>query len=184
MSRVLVLYGSHHGQTERIARRMREVLERAGHEATALSADAPQALGALERSDAIIVGGAIRMGRHPGYVERLGRNARAAIDARPNAFFSVSLSAHGTERQRGEAEGCVREFIKRTGWQPQVHAIFAGALPYSRYNPFIRFMMRLIVSAAGGDTDTSRDDEYPDWAEVQAFAEAFARRLETQALAA
>jgi menaquinone-dependent protoporphyrinogen oxidase len=36
-------------------------------------------------------------------------------------------------------------------------------------------MMRRIVAKAGGDTDTSRDYEYTDWADVRTFAEEFAR---------
>jgi menaquinone-dependent protoporphyrinogen oxidase len=49
----------------------------------------------------------------------------------------------------------------------------AGALPYTRYNFLIRFMMRRIVKTEGGDTDTSRDYEYTDWAAVDRFAAEF-----------
>jgi menaquinone-dependent protoporphyrinogen oxidase len=39
-------------------------------------------------------------------------------------------------------------------------------------------MMRMIVGAAGGDTDTSRDYEYTDWPAVDRFAQEFAARLQ------
>ena len=49
----------------------------------------------------------------------------------------------------------------------------AGALPYTRYNFLVRFVMRRISKAEGGDTDTSRDYEYTDWAAVDRFAVEF-----------
>jgi len=55
---------------------------------------------------------------------------------------------------------------------------FAGALLYSRYNPFLRVLMRLFSAAAGGDTQTSRDYDYTDWAAVERFAAGFAAHLE------
>ena len=47
----------------------------------------------------------------------------------------------------------------------------------SKYRAFVRFMMRLIVGAANGDTDTSCDYEYKDWPAVEKFAAEFAARL-------
>ena len=74
--------------------------------------------------------------------------------------------------------GYVEDFKRATGWAPQCVATFAGALRYSSYNPFIRFLMKLIVGAAGGETDTSGDYEYTDWAAVDRYAQDFALRLE------
>jgi menaquinone-dependent protoporphyrinogen oxidase len=95
------------------------------------------------------------------------------LDDRPNAFFSVCMSAAGPNANPATAWGYIDEFLARSGWQPDRLASFAGALPWSRYNPFIRFMMRIIVGMAGGDTDTSRDYEYTDWAAVERFAAEF-----------
>jgi menaquinone-dependent protoporphyrinogen oxidase len=39
-------------------------------------------------------------------------------------------------------------------------------------------MMRRIVSKARGDTDTSRDYEYTDWADLEQFARDFLRRAD------
>jgi menaquinone-dependent protoporphyrinogen IX oxidase len=68
--------------------------------------------------------------------------------------------------------------VRRTGWRPREVAAIAGALAYSKYNVLIRFLMRLIVGAAGGDTDTSRDYEYTDWDAVERFAARFSSRLQ------
>ena len=178
MTRLLVVHSSFDGQTERIAGRVREVAARAGLRAQLVDAEAGELDWAIAEADAVIVGGAIRYGRHARSLEAAVRANRSAIDSRPNAFYSVCLSAGGPGAKPANALAYITEFIERTGWQPQHIASFAGALRYSAYNPFIRFLMRLIVGSAGGDTDTSRDYEYTDWPAVERFAERFARELQ------
>ena len=176
MSRVLVLFHSYDEQTARIARRMAEVIEKAGHSVTSRRFVRGATLDGLDGYDAVLVGAAIRYGHHDRAFEKEVRRHAASLAARPNAFFSVCLSAGGPGHNPGEARRYVDAFCRHTGWQPRQAESFAGALPYSKYGPFIRFMMRLIVGRAGGETDTSRDYEYTDWAAVERFADRFAGR--------
>lgn len=182
MVRVLILFASIDGQTERIAVRIRERLLQARHSVILQAAgDAPAPVGDC---DAVLVGGAIRYGHYPRALESWVREQRADLEERPNAFFSVCLSAGGPGARPAVARGYIDDFLGRTGWRPKSTASFAGALRYRQYNPFIRFMMRLIVGAAGGDTDASRDYEYTDWAAVDRFAAEFAWRLQKKRFAA
>lgn len=174
---IAILFASFDGQAEAIARRIGAALARDGHAVTLRSADEDGAARGIERFDALIVGGAVRYGRHARALEALVREQVFTIASRPNAFFSVSLSAGGPGAKPDNARRQVEEFCARTGWRPNQVAAFAGALRYRKYNPFIRFLMRLIVGAAGGDTDTSRDYEYTDWAAVDRFAALFSARL-------
>ena len=64
-------------------------------------------------------------------------------------------------------------FVQETGWQPGKVGKFAGALVYRRYGRVKRWLMKLVVKRAGGDTDTSRDYEYTDWDAVTRFTEDF-----------
>ena len=64
----------------------------------------------------------------------------------------------------------MNRFFEKTAWTPTIRKIVAGALPYTRYNIFKRWMMRRIVRKAGGDTDITRDYEYTDWSDLSAFA--------------
>ena len=176
MARILVLFASIDGHTARVAQRVAERLEHSGHP-VALRAVA-EAPAQLDDSDAVIVGGAIRYGHHPRALEAWVRTHRAQLAGKPNAFFSVCLSAGGPGARPDTARGYLDDFRTRTGWQPAIAASFAGALLYRRYNPFIRFMMRLIVGMAGGDTDTSRDYEYTDWQAVERFAAEFGAGLQ------
>ncbi|MGZ6125951.1 MAG: flavodoxin domain-containing protein, partial [Myxococcales bacterium] len=70
-----------------------------------------------------------------------------------------------------------RHFVDRTGWRPNARLAVAGALPYSRYTPWTRLVMKFISWMTGGDTDTSRDYEYTDWEQVEDFARRFASAL-------
>jgi menaquinone-dependent protoporphyrinogen oxidase len=178
MASILLLYSTHDGQTAHIAERIARVLRAAGHAVTAYPSETPSADSDMARHDAVVIGGAVHMGRHARSLEELVRRNYVPLVARHNtAFFSVSLSAAGTEAQRADASRVMAEFFLHTGWQPDDIAIFGGALPYTRYNPFVRFLMKLIVNAAGGDTDTSRDYEYTDWAAVERFASNVAGKL-------
>jgi menaquinone-dependent protoporphyrinogen oxidase len=176
--RILILFASVDGQAARIAERVGEILTRAGHDIERIPVDAPGLARSLGACDAVIVGGAIRYGRHVRNLEPRVRDHVKKISARPNAFFSVSLSAGGPGARPDAARQYVATFCERTGWHPQSTAIFGGALRYTKYNLFIRFMMRLIVGIAGGDTDTTRDYEYTDWHAVERFALEFATALE------
>jgi menaquinone-dependent protoporphyrinogen oxidase len=98
---------------------------------------------------------------------------------KPGAFVSVCLGVLQRETQvQQEVERTVSAFLETCGWHPAMTGVFAGALPYRRYNIVMRWVMKRIVAKAGGDTDTSRDYEYTDWAAVEAFARQFGALVE------
>jgi menaquinone-dependent protoporphyrinogen oxidase len=183
MSQVLILFSSFDGQTARIAEHIAATLGKAGHGATVVSADRPEALRQIESHQALIVGAAVRYDHHSRALEKFVRQNAGAIAGRPNAFFSVCLSAGGPAARPAAAARYIEAFRARTGWTPDESTSFAGALRYRKYNFLIRFLMRLIVGMAGGETDTSRDYEYTDWQAVERFAAGFASRLEIPAAA-
>jgi menaquinone-dependent protoporphyrinogen oxidase len=74
---------------------------------------------------------------------------------------------------RQELSAIIGRFLSRTGWHPRMTKPVAGALLYTRYNPFMRWIMKRIVQKGGGDTDTSRDYEYTNWDDLRAFAGEF-----------
>jgi menaquinone-dependent protoporphyrinogen oxidase len=159
---------------------MTAVLEAKGHRVEMRDADRSSWALDLGRYQAIFVGSPVRVGGYLRSIVRLVRRQREALQRVPSAFFSVSLAvAHhrNSERRnrdgRAETMGVVEKFTRTTGWTPRRIELFAGALQYSRYNFLIRFLMRRIAAAAGGDTDTSRDYEYTDWAAVDRFASEF-----------
>jgi menaquinone-dependent protoporphyrinogen oxidase len=171
MARVLIVYATREGQTERIARRMAETLRRHAHAAELFDADQNAPAPELTGFQAVIVGGPIHAGGYPRSIVRFARQHKAFLERVPSAFFSVGLAvASRTSDGRAQTLQLVDRFVEQTGWRPARIELIAGALPYSKYNVVIRFIMRRISAKEGGDTDTSRDYEYTDWDAVDRFA--------------
>lgn len=177
MPRILLLYASTEGQTALIAERIAQVLRHRAHSVELLPADTDPARLDPAAYDGVMVGASIHYGHHPAYLHKLIRRLGGAIAARPNAFFSVSLSAGGPRPKPYAAQRYIDKFLRKTGWQPQLIASFAGAVKYSVYGPIKRRVMIVFVGLGGGETDTTRDYEYTDWAAVEQFAETYAQRL-------
>lgn len=179
MSDVVVLYGTGEGQTAKVADRIAEVLADRGHDVDSYDlAHLPSSVD-LDAYDAVLVGGSIHAGSHdPGVVTFVESN-RAALDARPSAFFQVCLTAAmDDDEHRAEARAYVDDLTAATGWTPDHVGVFAGALRYSEYGFLKRQLMRAIAGRTTGDTDTSRDHEYTDFEAVAAFADAFGDLVE------
>lgn len=174
MSRILLYYASVEGQAALIAERIAQTLRKHGHGVDMLPADAQAEFASY---DGVIIGASIHYGHHPAPLRKLVRHQREVLAARQNAFFSVSLSAGGPRPKPAAAQRYIDKFLRRTGWQPQLVASFAGAVKYSVYGPIKRRVMIVFVGLGGGETDTSRDYEYTDWDAVERFAGAFAQRL-------
>jgi len=177
MSRILLLYASVEGQTTLIAERIAKVLREKAHSVELLPADSDPACLDPVAWDGVIIGASIHYGHHPAYLRKLVMRQRGALEARPNAFFSVSLSAGGPRPKPAAAQRYIDKFLRKTGWQPQLVASFAGAVKYSVYGPIKRRVMIVFVGLGGGETDTSRDYAYTDWAAVERFAHEYAQRL-------
>jgi menaquinone-dependent protoporphyrinogen oxidase len=94
-------------------------------------------------------------------------------------FLSLTLSEAGVEdpakprelreQSRADVQRMIDVFLAETGWRPERILPVAGALAYSKYNMFIRFVMKRIARKAGAPTDTSRDYEFTDWAAIDRF---------------
>jgi menaquinone-dependent protoporphyrinogen oxidase len=177
MPRILLLYATTEGQTKLIAERIAHTLRQKGHGVELLPADTAQPDLNPAAYDAVMVGASIHYGHHPAYLRALIRRHRDALAARPCAFFSVSLSAGGPRPKPAAAQRYLDKFLRKTGWQPQLTARFAGALKYSLYGPIKRRVMIVFVGLGGGNTDTSQDYEYTDWDAVERFANAYAQSL-------
>ena len=177
MSRVLILYGTTEGHTRTVSEAIGRTLQLGGVDVDVVEA-AKADPNPLEYG-AVIVAASIHAGGYQSSVERWTRYHARDLAARPNAFVSVCLAIlqASDPKVMDELKSIVRRFSEKTGWQPDTIKFVAGALPYTRYNFITRWIMKRIVGKAGGDTDTSKDFMYTDWADVRRFADDFRRRL-------
>ena len=106
------------------------------------------------------------------------RTYRNELQRLPSAFFSVSYSARGlTEQDREQARQYVAAFIQATGWQPQLTASFAGALPFSKYGFATKWVMKSITQKNDPQINARQDYEFTDWQAVSQFARDFLASL-------
>ena len=171
MSRILVVYGSTFGQTERVAHRIAVVLRSAGHVVDIHKADQlPDSLW-LAAYDGFVVAASVLMGHHQEYVRDFVRRNAALLNETPSAFVSVCGAAGGDPPQ---AQAYIDALLRETRWRPTVTRSFTGAVAYTRYGWWYRWYLKLISSRKGLPTDTSRDWDFTEWGAVERFAEELA----------
>jgi menaquinone-dependent protoporphyrinogen oxidase len=187
MKPIAVFYATREGQTEKIATRIAADLAARGFDAEVsnVAEETPRDL--VDRYAGAVVAASVHAGTHEPEMVRFVRERSAQLERIPAAFVSVSLSEAGAEDQHKSTEeraksaravqGMIDAFLAATGWHPSSVKPVAGALAYTRYNFFVRFIMKRIARKEGGDTDTSRDHEYTDWVELDHFVDAFAANV-------
>jgi len=179
MPRILILYGTTDGHTAKIATTLGERFRAESCEVTVAHAGRVSTDAWPERYDGIVVAASIHMGAYQRPVRRWVQAHADQLSRMPSAFLSVCL---GVLERRPEAHQEVQDiilrFLRRTGWRPTVVKPVAGAVPYTRYGWLRKRMMRRMVARASGDTDTTRDYDYTDWDDLDAFAREFARQVE------
>lgn len=167
--KVLVVFHTSEGQTARIAERIAGVLRREGSTVEVFDAGEAPAPG---RFDAVVAGDSIHAGHHSRALTNYLTEHVAVLNALPTALFQVSLtSATPGEEHTTTAQHMMNELLAKTGFDPDIVGLFAGALVYTQYGWLKRHIMRSIAQHEGGDTDTSRDYDYTDWGAVEHFAE-------------
>jgi len=187
MKPVAVLYATREGHTRRIADEVVHVLVRHGLQASVVDLARHPDPGELTAFEAVVLASPVHAGRFAPEVISFAKNHRAELESMTNAFVSVTLSEAGVERADttpeehskflSEVAAVNEHFFEQTGWHPARLKNVAGALAYSRYNFLIRMIMKRIARQSGGSTDTSRDHDYTDWAELDRFVSSLAEDL-------
>lgn len=178
MAKILVVYGSKYGQAAKIGKSICNYLLAAEHTAEHFSVDEIPASLSLINYDAFIIGGGVYSSGYSRKLYKWTKKNSHFLSIKSSAFFSVCLGILQKKPSVDEEEHRIMsEFFAKTGWQPKLTVIFAGALSYSKYNWFLKRIMRSIAKKAGTDTDIKKDYEYTDWKEVQNFTKTFAFSL-------
>jgi menaquinone-dependent protoporphyrinogen oxidase len=170
--KALLLYSSSDGQTHAIMSCIADCLK---EELDCHVVDLLQATSVDPRSyQKILIGASIRYGYFHSELNRFINKHLTTLNSTPSAFFAVNLTARKPEKRTPQTNAYLRKFLLATPWQPDLSAVFAGALRYPRYRWFDRIMIQLIMRMTGGETDSSKEYEYTDWEQVKRFAGEFA----------
>jgi menaquinone-dependent protoporphyrinogen oxidase len=170
MAEILIVYSTVDGHTRKICRRLQQVIERRSHRVTLREIDDPSPLD-WAAYDKVVVGASIRYGKHPERVYRFVTQHGAALDAKPNAFFTVNVVARKPEKCEPDTNPYMKKFLRQIAWKPKALAVFAGRIDYSLYRFWDRQTIRFIMFLTKGPTDLSTSVEFTNWDRVDAFGE-------------
>lgn len=172
--RILLVFATVEGQTRKIATHIAERLSGAGHDVDLVDAADIKAAPAAESFEAAIIAAPVHISTYPVPLRRFIKNNAETLMARPGAFVSVSLTAAmEDDSEAAELADIVEKFSQETGWWPVSVHHAAGALRYTEYDFFRRWMLKRIAEKEGGPTDTSRDHEFTDWVALDDFIDGF-----------
>jgi menaquinone-dependent protoporphyrinogen oxidase len=187
MNRILVLYATVEGQSLKVAEHAARRLRDKGLNARTSDVNELHDPFQLSSYAAVLMVAPVHASFHPRAMVRFVSLQREQLARMPARFLSLSLSQAGVElpsatpEQRQRSLEGVRHVTQllcdATGFDLQRVVPIAGCLAYSKYGFLKRQVMRYIAKKAGGSTDTSRDHEYTNFANVDAVVDALCAEL-------
>ena len=169
--KMLILFSSRDGQTERIARFISDEVQPFGECDVVNIRDVASVN--WQEYDRLLIAASIRYGRFAQELHSCIVGHLPELQARISGFISVNLTARKADKCTPETNVYTRKFLEQSPWTPDRCLVAAGALRYPRYRWFDKVMIRLIMKMTGGETDTSKEIEYTDWPQVAEFARDF-----------
>lgn len=169
--KTLLIYSTVEGQTQAIIKKIAEHLPADSFDLY----NVDDVLGlALDNYETILVGGSIRYGHFRKPLMQFILQNTSLLNAKKTAFFCVCVTARKEGKDTPEGSAYTRKLFAKVAWQPNLKAVFAGALYYPRYNWFDRTMIRFIMRMGGEkDHKMTENYSYTDWHKVDNFAEQF-----------
>jgi menaquinone-dependent protoporphyrinogen oxidase len=176
--RVLICYATTDGQTRKIAEFIADAARKKGHEVDLVDANMAEDVDP-SRFQAVVLAGSVHIGRYQTALVHRIKRWRETLNARPTAFVSVSLSAASDDpHMRAEMDECARHMLQGAGLEPAATLHVAGALRFTQYDFFRRWIMRLIANQQmETPVDPTRDMELTDWDAVAQFIDDFLSRI-------
>jgi menaquinone-dependent protoporphyrinogen oxidase len=179
MKTILIAYATTEGQSRKIAEFIAERVRARGHEAELLDTASSRASMVQPMYAGAFVGGSVHQNRHQSSLMHFVKANVEWLNRIPTAFFSVSLAAAGSDDDdRHHAQRALDDFLTESGLAPGMRFLVAGALKYTQYDFFKRWIMKSIARQKGRVTDTSQDFEYTDWAQLQRQVDEFMDRAD------
>ena len=126
MPSILVVYGTTHGHTAKVAEAVAKTIEAGGASCDVMAAAA--ATRSPADYDGVVVAASVHAGQYQKAVTDWVRAHRVALGGRPTAFISVCLGVLQKDpKVDRDLQGFLERFFSETGWHPHVTTIVAGA---------------------------------------------------------
>ncbi len=170
--KVLIVYATTEGQTQKIAEKIADQVRKLGHVVEVVDIGHKRQDIRLDDFDAVILAASVHQHAHQEEIDIFVSASRAILSAKRTMFLSVSLAA-AFEEGRVEAQECIAKFIEQTGWMPNVSLPVAGALRNESYDYFQQQILEYVVLKNRDLGSLRRDHEFTDWKELASAVEAF-----------
>lgn len=167
-TKIGILYATVDGQTLKISKHIKAILEEKENIVTLHSIDDFD--DKIINFDKFLIGSSIRYGKHNSKIIDFIKNHQHELEQTKNAFFSVNLVARKPEKATPQTNPYFIKFLNEIAWIPNESAVFAGKLDYQKYPFFDRLMIQLIMWMTKGPTNSKTKIEYTDWDKVEEFA--------------
>lgn len=176
-SRILIVYESKNGQTQKISKFISDRMSLQGHTVDMMNMNhlLPVDFSAY---DGVIVGAPIYRRSYPRRLQKWVRDHAEQMNKKPSAFFSVCMAVlMKDERTQRDLLSISENFFKTTTWYPKRRKVFAGGVCFTKYGFFVRSIMMYYAKRAGHKLDTHKDYEFTNWIDVSRFSDEFVNSL-------
>jgi menaquinone-dependent protoporphyrinogen oxidase len=159
---LLIVYSTTEGQTRKIAAFLRDVAEELDIDVSLYEAShVPLSPFTYDR---VIITGSIHMNAYQSQLTHYIKEHARGLNKVPSMFISVSLTAADEDPEAwNELEKVTYDWLSESGWKPTRIYFAAGALRYTRYNYFKRYIMRQIARKTDKPINVDQDYEFTDW---------------------
>ncbi|MEL7258390.1 MAG: flavodoxin domain-containing protein [Pseudomonadota bacterium] len=172
--KILIVFETVEGQTQKIAEFVEHHLSAAGHDVQVFNTANRTSPIDLEDFDGIVLAAPVHERRHPKAFEVFVAASREDLGKRKTLFLSVSLKAAFAEGQE-EAWDYLTEMKMRTGFAPSREAIVPGAVRTESYDYFEKQVLSNVVLGGRKVDLVDGVREFTDWDKLRAEVNAFVR---------
>ena len=171
--KILIAYGTTEGHTRKIANHVKNFLGSIGHTSVTFECGSTEESPKVNSFDAIVVAGSVHQEAHQPYLIKFVEENIDALNSKPSAFVSVSLSASLKDGKEA-ARKYVDDFTNVTDWKPEHVHMAGGAIRFLEYDFFKKLTVQhIVLHGHPMPESTAGNPEYTDWEALDNFLEAF-----------
>lgn len=160
--KVLIVFETVEGQTQKIAEFVNQQMSAAGHEVFLLNTQLRSAPVALNEYDQIVLAAPVHERRHPKSFETFISTNQKELAKIKTLLLSVSLKAAFPEGQE-EAQDYLTEMKMRTSFSPTQEVLVPGAVRTESYGYFESQVLSNVVLGARKVDLVDGAREFTDW---------------------
>ncbi|HNU67812.1 MAG TPA: flavodoxin domain-containing protein [Myxococcota bacterium] len=155
--KILVVYATHSGCTEDVARRIGTALRQGGAEVKVIPVESAPAPAGF---DAVIVGSGVRAGKWHGPAIRWIEKHAAAVRAIPHAMFTVCLMMRDGQKKAPEVLAFTQPVFDRLDLKPVGVGLFPGWFVPEKFPLFERIILKMMKTPMGDFRDFDAVDSW------------------------